>query len=369
MKIKTFIKPFVVLVLFAVSIDVYAARRPAPAPKVAVIPQVQTIVPAALPALAPLQPETARRTTLMFTGDINLGRCVASASIRAADYTHPFKYVAERLSMADITVGSLDGTLSDASPVQACPGSMNLIGPENMVQGLQFAGFDVITIATNHVKDCGEEGFFCDNRSFFDTIHTLSQAGIQPVGGGATLSEARKPLVIEKQGVRFAFLAINQINTRVWATEDKPGVAPLSAETIEQVQADIVAAKSIADVVIVLPQWGTGYSAQPDPTQREWAREMINAGATLVVGNHPHIIQPMESFSNGTAFYALGNFVFDQRQNFRREGIVVQATFQGSQLESIQLMPVDINYYTYQPSWTADAQAQKILTRVPDLSE
>jgi poly-gamma-glutamate capsule biosynthesis protein CapA/YwtB (metallophosphatase superfamily) len=77
----------------------------------------------------------------------------------------------------------------------------------------------------------------------------------------------------------------------------------------------------------------------------------------------------MESFSNGTAFYALGNFVFDQGQNFRREGMVVQATFNGARLESIQLLPVDINYYTYQPSWTEDPETQKILTRVPDLSE
>jgi poly-gamma-glutamate capsule biosynthesis protein CapA/YwtB (metallophosphatase superfamily) len=369
MQIKKFIKPFIVLILFAVSIDVYAARRETPTPKVAVVQSVQTIVPAALPVLAPQQPAEAKRTTLMFTGDINLGRCVASASIRAADYTHPFKHVAERLSTADITVGSLDGTLSDASPAQACPGSMNLIGPKNMVQGLQFAGFDVITIATNHVKDCGEKGFFCDNRSFFDTINTLSQAGIQPVGGGTTLGEARKPVVIEKQGVRFAFLAINQINARVWATEETPGVAPLSPETLEQVLTDIAAAKTVADVVIVLPQWGTEYAANPDPIQREWAREIINAGATMIVGNHPHILQPMESFSNGTAFYALGNFVFDQRQNFRREGMVVQATFHGAQLESIQLMPIDINYYTYQPSWTEDPNAQKILTRVPDLSK
>jgi poly-gamma-glutamate capsule biosynthesis protein CapA/YwtB (metallophosphatase superfamily) len=86
-------------------------------------------------------------------------------------------------------------------------------------------------------------------------------------------------------------------------------------------------------------------------------------------GNHPHIIQPMESFSNGTAFYALGNFVFDQRQNSRREGMVVEAVFKGSQLEKIQLLTVDINYYTYQPAWTNDPQTQKILNRVPDLSQ
>jgi poly-gamma-glutamate capsule biosynthesis protein CapA/YwtB (metallophosphatase superfamily) len=369
MKTKKFIKPVIVLVLFSSIIDLYTARDIIPGPKAAAhaaVEMVQRILPV---RLTPPQPEVSKRTTLIFTGDINLGRCVAAASIRAGDYTHPFRHVAEKLSSADITVGSLDGSLSDESPPQDCPQSMNLIGPQNMIQGLQFAGFDVITVATNHVKDCGEEGFLCGNQSFFDTLNTLSQAGIQPVGGGINLSEARKPVMIEKHGVRFAFLGIDQINDRVWATEDHPGVTPLSSETIEQIKADITSARAVADVVIVLPQWGTEYAARPDEIQRQWAQEMTNAGATLIIGNHPHIIQPMESFANGTVFYALGNFVFDQGQNFRREGMVVEATFNGTQLESIQLLPVDINYYTYQPVWTEEPETQKILTRVPDLSQ
>lgn len=370
MKTKKIIKPVIALIFFSVIVDLYTIQTNVSQPKIEA--DVAMKMPAAiLPALitASPAPEMMETTTLIFTGDINLGRCIASASIRAGDYTYPFKYVAERLSSADITVGSLDGSLSDVSTPQHCPQSMNLIGPENMVQGLQFAGFDVITVATNHVKDCGEEGFLCGNQSFFDTLDTLSQAGIQPVGGGLNLSAARKPVVIEKHGVRFAFLGIDQINQRVWATDDTPGVAPLSSEAMEQIKQDIASAKTVADVVIVLPQWGTEYSAQPDDIQRQWAQEMTDAGATLIIGNHPHIIQPMESFPNGTAFYALGNFVFDQGQNFRREGLVVEATFNGTQLESIQLLPVDINYYTYQPNWTQEPDTQKILTRAPDLSQ
>jgi hypothetical protein len=106
-----------------------------------------------------LQPPAATGPSirLMFTGDINLGRYIAKASIRANDFTYPFIFVAEKLGSADITIGSLDGTISDESPPMACPDSMNLMGPEDMVQGLQFAGFDVITVASNHIKDCGEK--------------------------------------------------------------------------------------------------------------------------------------------------------------------------------------------------------------------
>ena len=250
-----------------------------------------------------------------------------------------------------------------------CPDSMNLIGPQNMVLGLQFAGFDVITVATNHSKDCGEQGFSCDDHSFLDTGNNLSLAGIKPVGGGKNITESRKPVIIEKYGIRFAFLAVNQIDKRVWATENNPGVAPLSAEKIEQIKADIASAKKIADVVIVLPQWGIEYSVNPEKEQRTWAQEFLNAGASLVVGNGPHIVQPVETFPNGIAYYALGNFVFDQEQDFRREGVVAEVVFNGTQLESQKLLPVYINYFTYQPDWAVGPEAKKILERATPISK
>jgi poly-gamma-glutamate synthesis protein (capsule biosynthesis protein) len=305
---------------------------------------------------------------LMFTGDINLGRCVAKESIIAGDFAHPFRMVAEKLSDADITIGSLDGTISDESHPMACPDSTNLIGPENMVLGLQFAGFDVITVATNHSKDCGEKGYNCKELSFLDTVANLSEAGIQPVGGGENLSASRQPVILERRGIRFAFLAVNQIDVRVWATESTPGTAPLSAATIEQIKNDIAAAREQADVVIVLPQWGIEYASRPEAVQRDWAQQFLNAGASLVVGNGPHIVQPVEVFPNGVAYYALGNFVFDQGQNHRREGVVVEVLFKGSQVESWELNPVSINYYTYQPIWAEGSEAEKILNRAAALT-
>ncbi len=299
----------------------------------------------------------------MFTGDINLGRCIAKTSITYNDFTYPFRFVAEQLRSADITIGSLDSTISDQSPPMSCPDSMNLIGPTGMVQGLQFAGFDVITVATNHIKDCGEKGFDCEDNAFLDTINNLTNAGIIPVGGGENLNASRLPVVMERQGIRFAFLGVNEIDQRVWATESSPGTAPLSPEMIDQIKADIASAKKIAEVVIVLPQWGIEYASHPEEMQRLWAQEFLDAGASLVIGNGPHIVQPVEVFPNGIATYALGNFVFDQGQDYRREGVVVHAVFNGAQLESWKLEPVSINYYTYQPVWAEGSEAKKILER------
>ena len=126
---------------------------------------------------------------------------------------------------------------------------------------------------------------------------------------------------------------------------------------------EIASAKQIADVVIVLPHWGVEYAARPEDIQRVWARDFINAGASLVIGNHPHIIQPMEVFSDKLIFYSLGNFVFDQEQDFQRESIVVEVNFVGAEIESWKLHPVSINYYTFQPHWADDAEAGYILAR------
>jgi poly-gamma-glutamate synthesis protein (capsule biosynthesis protein) len=245
----------------------------------------------------------------------------------------------------------------------SCPDSTNLIGPEGMVHGLEFAGFDVISVATNHSKDCGEKGYNCQEQSFLDTMRNLSWAGIQPVGGGEDLKGSRRPVILERNGVRFAFLAVNEIDRRVWATEDSPGTAPLSAEQIEQIKSDIASTRQYADVVIVLAQWGIEYALHPEEIQRTWAREFLDAGASLVIGNGPHIVQPVEVFPNGVSYYALGNFVFDQGQNHRREGIVVEAIFKGAQLESWTLEPISINYYTYQPVWAEGSEAENILKR------
>ena len=319
--------------------------------------------------LPPPTPIASPQISLIFTGDINLGRCVAKAAIMAGDFTYPFRYVADKLRSADLTVGSLDGTISDKSHPMPCPDSTNLIGPARMVEGLQFAGFDLISAATNHIKDCGELGYDCDDRALLDTVENLAGAGIQPVGAGETLAESRLPAVVERKGVRFAFLAINQIDKRVWASAGNGGTAPLSPQSIDQIKADIASAKKIADVVIVLPQWGIEYASLPDETQRTWAQEFLNAGAALVIGNGPHIVQPVEVFPNGVAYYALGNFVFDQGQSFRREGVVVEAIFNGAKLENWHLLPVQINYFTYQPRWAEGSDVERILGRATPLSQ
>jgi len=336
-------------------------QRPFPAASVTRSPS-----PSPLPSSSPT-PTARPEIHLLFTGDINPGRCPAQKALASNDFTVAYRFVAEQLRAADITVVSLDGSLSDLSRPAPCPQTMNLIGPTRTVEGLQFAGVDVVTVAANHAKNCGDLGWDCDSRAFHDTLQTLRQAGIAAVGGGENLAAARAPVILERQGIRFAFLAVSAVGEEMWAEATRPGVAPLTENTLAVVCNDITAARTQAEVVIVLPHWGIEYTLQPDERQRRWGEAMVAAGATLVVGNHPHLIQPLEVLPEGLIAYALGNFIFDQGPWRTRQGVVLETVFRGAHLDRWQLHPVHI-YSLYQPRWTDEAETQAIVERVATAS-
>ena len=302
---------------------------------------------------------------LLFTGDIVPARCVYARHLAYNDFRHAFLALGPFLSGADITVGSLDASLSDAGSPMGCVRTYNLLAPPQSVEGLAFAGFDVLTIATNHVKDCGSGGRACDE-ALLDTIANLRGAGIAPVGAGSNLQEARSPAVISVRGTRFAFLGYDDIASYYHASEGQPGTAPLDASTL---RADIARAQQAADVVVVLPHWGTEYATTPTERQRELAGTAIETGATLVIGNHPHWAQAVEQVDGAFVAYALGNFVFDQEWSREtQQGVVLEAVFQGSKLAGVNLIPIRIQEM-HQPTLAPPEEAEEILKHIREASE
>jgi poly-gamma-glutamate synthesis protein (capsule biosynthesis protein) len=320
-----------------------------------------TATETALPPSATPVPEI----ELLFTGDINPGRCVYAKAKAAEDMRLPYLGLAPLLQAADLTIGSLDGAISDYNPTPPCVEThRNLLGPPEMALGLQYAGYDVVTVATNHAKDCGlVRG--CNNESLLDTLAHLRAAGIAPAGGGTDLEEAMAPAILSVHGIRFAFLGVTAINAPLWATADSPGVGVFRTEVfVEAIQR----ARALADVVVVLPHWGREFSADISYEQRAAARAMVAAGATLVVGNHPHRVQGVETFENGAvAAYALGNFVFDMTWSdgtlFTIQGIMLRARFRGADLQGVDLLPIHI-YDDFQPRLADAAEAEQILAEV-----
>jgi len=296
---------------------------------------------------------------LRATGDIIPSRCVYAKQRDYGDFAHAFREVGPWLSQADITIGSLDASISDAGRPFGCTETFSLLAPAQSVEGLAFAGFDVITVATNHVKDCGQDS--CGDQAFFDTLDILRSNGIEPVGGGADLAEARRPAVLDVRGTTFAFLGADQIASYYHAAEGVPGVAPLTEAFVRE---DVAAAAAQADVVVVLPQWGVEYTNDPTASQQNLAAAAAEAGADLVIGNHPHWVQAVDVIGETYVAYALGNFVFDQDWSIpTQQGVVLEAAFHGAELKGVRLHPIRINDQ-YQPVSADPAEASEILGRI-----
>ena len=205
--------------------------------------------------------------------------------------------------------------------------------PRN-VQALTAGRFDVVTYASNHTMDCGPD-------VMADTIALLRQHGIQTVGAGENIAEARRPAILTQKGVRIAFLNYCSILPAwSWAEEARPGVAPLRVMThyemaesdqpgcppriftypheddLNAVRDDIRAAKSQANVVVVAFHWGLHYvRAKLAAYQQSVAHAAIDAGADLIVGTHARILKGIEVYKGKAIFYSLGNFALDS--NFR----------------------------------------------------
>ncbi len=310
-----------------------------------------------------LDPASGNPVRAVFTGDVIPARCVYARMSAADDYRLPFEPLHDYLAAADLLAGSVDASLSDAGRPIGCQETFSLLAPKRAVEGLSYAGYDVVSVAGNHAKDCGATS--CGDRAFLDTLSNLSDAGIAPAGGGLTDSEARQPAILTVRGLRFAFLAYDDIAPAYHATPDSPGTAALEETALRE---DIAAARERADVVVVMPHWGVEYTAVPSERQQRLAAAAAEAGATLVVGNHAHWVAAAQRYPRTFVAYGLGNFVFDQDWSVATmQGAVLEAYFRGPRLVAVRYLPVRINS-SYQPEWAAADDGAVIIDRIASAS-
>jgi poly-gamma-glutamate synthesis protein (capsule biosynthesis protein) len=167
-------------------------------------------------------------------------------------------------------------------------------------------GFNIMSVANNHTLDFGRE-------AFADTLHYLTEYGIKYVGGGASLEEAREWRTFEVGGYRISFLAASRVlpNVGWYATRYQSGI--FQAYDPIPLNAQITLAKEESDFVIVYLHWGIMYNTVPERFQRNMAYGFIDAGADLVLGAHPHVLQSFEFYNGKLIAYSLGNFIFESR--------------------------------------------------------
>lgn len=274
--------------------------------------------------------------TLAFVGDILLNYSVGDL-IKVEGPMAPWEGVKDVLSRADISIGNLEcavGTTGEPLPGK----EWTFRADPTSLDGLVGAGIDVVSLANNHTLDFGPG-------CLLETVELVRQKGIEPVGAGANLNEAYKPFIREINGVSVGLLAINMIYpTASWrAGEDSPGQAlddTWHRYTVEHVR-DL---SSQVDIVAVYVHWSEERKESPTDWAIQMATALREAGAHIIVGSHPHVLNGFDYDGQCLTAYSLGNFVFTTRPEAPKLqiGAVLEVTVSKRGVESASVVPTRI---------------------------
>lgn len=290
---------------------------------------------------------------LVAVGDIMLSRGVAGEIKKhGGDPGHPFAKMKSYLKSGDIVFGNLENPVTPGREIML-PERILRADP-GVAEALREAGFTILSLANNHLPDFGTRGIL-------DTFQYLEQAGLGYAGAGRTEREAYAATYTEAKGIKLAFLAFCD---PVLAPEDRlagadhPGVTGFDQE---KVQAAVREAREKADIVVVSMHAGTEYEPAPELAQIRFAHMAVDAGADLVLGHHPHVLQRVEEYKGRFIFYSLGNFVFDQKwSRATREGLLARIFITRDGVEKIEFLPVFSNNQN-QPQLLEGEDAERVL--------
>ncbi|MBI2022288.1 CapA family protein [Candidatus Daviesbacteria bacterium] len=281
--------------------------------------------------------------TVIATGDVIPARSVNYQSAVRKNFLWPYEKTSGFIADADITFINLETPL-----LQNCPltqEGMIFCGSDRHIEGLVGSGIDVVSLANNHAGNWGQKGVE-------ETADLLESNRILVTG------IKRGYVLYEVKGIKFAFLGYSDI--------EKNEIVSKAEEDI--IRQEIAQAKKAADVVIVTFHWGAEYKSQPDKRQISLGHQAIDSGADLIIGNHPHWIQPVEIYKDKLITYAHGNFIFDQEWSENTKlGVVGKYTFYGSNLVEVEYFPVRIIDYG-QPYFLESLEKQKILDEMKNES-
>ncbi len=298
----------------------------------------------------PSQERQAQNLTinLVAVGDIMLSRNVGQKMVQYQNYFYPFAKTAAVLQKADIVLGNLESPLLAGPPVNS-PSMIFRADPE-CAPALARAGFNVLSLANNHIMNQGTKGLE-------RTLELLSANKIVGVGAGRNATQAHQAQIIERKGIKIAFLAYVYPGNPE-ATENSTGAALMNPE---QAKKDIAQARNEADLVVVSMHAGSEYTRYPNETQKNFAHAVIDAGADLVIGHHPHWHQIAEQYKGKYILYSLGNFIFDQMWSEEtREGVIASIHLDKKGVQGLEFLPVKIFDYS-QPRFVALPERERIL--------
>lgn len=275
-------------------------------------------------------PLHAEEIVINAVGDIMLAGRWAPL-LRHKGYDYPFNGVRSVLAMGDINLANLESPIAVGGSEYSGKQFRFRAAPL-AAHALRDAGFNLVTLANNHSMDFGSE-------ALVETLQHLKNNGTAWIGAGKNLAEARKMALYTLKGKKIAFLAYSLTQpTEFFAGVNRSGTAPGYEK---MVTADVLSARSQADVVIVSFHWGKEASGIVQQYQRSAAHNAIEAGADVIIGHHPHVLQGIERYKNGIIFYSLGNFTFASKSTTADVSAIVRLRFDDAR-RTAEILPLDV---------------------------
>jgi len=307
--------------------------------------------------------------SILAAGDVLLTR-LPGERMRNAGFDSLMAGIEPLVEAADISFANLECPISTrGSPYPQKPVNVTFRASPEAAFSLREAGFDVVSLANNHMSDYGAA-------AVAETLRYLDLIGIEHTGAGRGGSEARRAAIARKGGYSVAFLAYVEPMWSVVEARDPPWPAPLATIGPDGVtksagpgrpgtavirddtlMSDIASlrARGDIDIIAVSFHWGEEIAAEPNAYQRKFARMAIDGGADIVLGHHPHVLQGVERYKDGLILYSLGNLVFDMREDSTFDSLAAivrlgRETSGKARIETLELVPLRIARGSWAPS-------------------
>jgi len=249
-----------------------------------------------------LKKEKKEKTVILgFGGDTMLGR-LTNKTIDKKGYAYPWGNIIPLLKSTDINIVNLETTLTNKT--KKVPKVFNFKATPDKVKTLQMGNIHVVNLANNHVLDFYDSGLI-------ETIETLDKAKIKHVGAGATIQQARKPVILTANGIKIGIIGYTDYPADWAATENKPGTNVIKIGDIQKIKQDIKEVRPHVDILIATIHWGPNMRQHPPKEFQDFAHQMIDAGIDIIHGHSAHIFQGIEVYNNKLIMYDTGDFVDD----------------------------------------------------------
>lgn len=296
---------------------------------------VLTMFSSIFPINVEFVPNESQGVKISLVGDIMMEGSVRT-HINKNGFDYPWEMVKKYFQDDDITIGNLETSITTRGTNWPNKQFNFRSDPRNL-KSMKESGIDIVALANNHTLDYGYDGLV-------DTLNHIDKSGIKRVGGGKDRKEAIQEVVFEKDGMTLGFISVSRVvpDVKWYATNKRPGIIGAYDPHVEEILNKIKQVKDKTDALVVSIHWGKELNTEPRKEEINLAKKMIDAGADIIMGHHPHVLQGIEIYNGKPIFYSLGNFVFGTQKELTSDTMIGQVNFLDGEIKNIEIIPCRI---------------------------